>query len=97
MTMFRQCVRVAIAMLAAFPVSAQSRSAPGDSVIAIVGATLIDGNGGPAIPNSAIVIRGIPSVKGQSSYRNSPTQSWGRKAASPREVLMPTASVLWPR
>jgi len=28
------------------------------SVIAIVGATLIDGNGGPAIPDSAVIIRG---------------------------------------
>src|SRR5687767_7347174 len=58
MTIVRLCSRVAIAMLAAFPLAAQSRPVPNDVPIAIVGATLIDGNGGPAIPNSAIVIRG---------------------------------------
>jgi imidazolonepropionase-like amidohydrolase len=30
----------------------------GESVIAIVGATLIDGNGGPAVPDATIVVRG---------------------------------------
>jgi len=61
MTNLRQFMRVAIAMLATSPLIAQprpTRPATTDSVIAIVGATLIDGNGGPAIPNSAIVIRG---------------------------------------
>src|SRR5881396_1272224 len=33
-------------------------SAPIDPVVAIVGATLIDGNGGPAVADATIVIRG---------------------------------------
>src|SRR5262245_22872912 len=37
--------------------TAPRRPAP-DTVIAIVGATLIDGNGGAAIPDAAIVVRG---------------------------------------
>jgi imidazolonepropionase-like amidohydrolase len=37
------------------PVAAQSARAPG--TIAIVGATLIDGTGGPAVPNTTILVR----------------------------------------
>src|ERR1044071_1602514 len=46
----------ALTMVAAASLIAQSRSS--DSVVAIVGATLIDGNGGPAIPDATIVVRG---------------------------------------
>ncbi|HEX8913427.1 MAG TPA: amidohydrolase family protein [Humisphaera sp.] len=31
---------------------------PADRVVAIVGATLVDGTGGPAVPDSAVVVRG---------------------------------------
>ncbi len=31
---------------------------PADTVVAIVGATLIDGNGGPAVPNAVVVLSG---------------------------------------
>jgi imidazolonepropionase-like amidohydrolase len=48
---------VALAICAA-PLAAQSARPTQDSVIAIVGATLIDGNGGPAIPNATVVVRG---------------------------------------
>src|ERR1044071_5943818 len=46
----------ALTMVAAASLIAQSRSS--DSVVAIVGATLIDGNGGPAISDATIVVRG---------------------------------------
>ncbi len=49
---------VALTALAAqSPLPAQ-RASGRDSVIALVGATLIDGNGGPAVPDATIVIRG---------------------------------------
>ena len=40
--------------------AAQSKAkpAPAEPVIAIVGATLIDGNGGPAVPDSVVVVTG---------------------------------------
>jgi imidazolonepropionase-like amidohydrolase len=38
--------------------SAGTRGAPPDATIAIVGATLIDGNGGPPTPDGVIVVRG---------------------------------------
>jgi imidazolonepropionase-like amidohydrolase len=37
--------------------SRSSITAPADPVVAIVGATLIDGNGGPAVPDATIVVR----------------------------------------
>jgi imidazolonepropionase-like amidohydrolase len=49
----------AVALIAT-PLLAQ-RPAPrtaGDSVVAFVGATVIDGNGGPAVPNATILVRG---------------------------------------
>lgn len=35
-----------------------TRVASTDTLIAIVGATIIDGNGGPAVPNATIIVRG---------------------------------------
>ncbi|MCI0434010.1 MAG: amidohydrolase family protein [Gemmatimonadetes bacterium] len=48
------------AMVPAAPALAQrsTGTVPDGSVIAIVGATLIDGNGGPAIPDATILVRG---------------------------------------
>ena len=34
--------------------------APADSVIAIVGATLIDGNGGAPLPDAVVIVAGRP-------------------------------------
>src|SRR5689334_1467336 len=46
------------------------RRAPADG-IALVGATLIDGSGGPALPDAAIVVRGgrIESVGTRAGFR----------------------------
>lgn len=53
----RQPLRSSLLGLALlFPVTAAAQS--GDSVIAIVGGTLIDGNGGTPVPNGTIVVRG---------------------------------------
>src|SRR5687767_4713707 len=38
--------------------SAKRADLPGETAIALVGATLIDGNGGPAVPDVTIVVRG---------------------------------------
>src|SRR4051794_24456569 len=46
----------ATALLLAFGLAAGCRRAPPDGV-ALVGATLIDGSGGPALPDAAIVVR----------------------------------------
>ena len=46
-----------IALAAQAPAAAQ-RAPARDSVIALVGATLIDGNGGPAVPDATILVRG---------------------------------------
>jgi imidazolonepropionase-like amidohydrolase len=51
----------AAAAIARSALVAQPRPTPSsapDRVVAIVGATLIDGNGGPAIPNTTIIVRG---------------------------------------
>jgi imidazolonepropionase-like amidohydrolase len=49
--------RFAVILLAlVLPASALAQR--GDSVIAIVGGTLIDGNGGPPVPNATILVRG---------------------------------------
>ena len=51
-----------LALLVAAPaLVAQTRASgtvPGSSVVAIVGATVIDGNGGPAVPDQTILVRG---------------------------------------
>jgi imidazolonepropionase-like amidohydrolase len=49
------------AAMASVPLAAQLPASGGparESVIALVGATLIDGNGGPAVPDVTIIIRG---------------------------------------
>src|SRR5262245_40330156 len=56
--MFRLISRLVAIAVAASPLVAQARRPATDSVIAIVGATLIDGTGAPAFANSAIVVRG---------------------------------------
>lgn len=53
----RTLLRSSLLVLACLvPVTAVAQN--GDSVIAIVGGTLIDGNGGPPVPNATIVVRG---------------------------------------
>jgi imidazolonepropionase-like amidohydrolase len=54
------CVTAVLPIAALFaPAAGQRNSAPAsESVIALVGATLIDGNGGPAVPDATIIIRG---------------------------------------
>jgi imidazolonepropionase-like amidohydrolase len=39
-----------------FPVALHAQGT--DAVVAIVGGTLIDGNGGPPVPNATVIIRG---------------------------------------
>lgn len=58
----RRASRLAVWLAAtvALPLNAQrapTRAAP-DSVVAIVGATVIDGNGGAAVPDATIIVRG---------------------------------------
>jgi imidazolonepropionase-like amidohydrolase len=48
----------AMSTLQAQSPSARNSGAPPDAIVAIVGATLIDGNGGPAVPDATIVVRG---------------------------------------
>src|SRR3954453_15278107 len=49
----------------------QIAAPPETSVIAIVGATLIDGRGGPAVPDSVVLVRGarIAAVGKRTSIR----------------------------
>ncbi|HYX81022.1 MAG TPA: hypothetical protein VE714_01435, partial [Gemmatimonadales bacterium] len=58
----RAAAVVALIVIGTRPCSAQSRSkvagGAADTVVAIVGATLIDGNGGPAVGDATIVVRG---------------------------------------
>src|SRR3954467_15838446 len=56
MSILKHGAVLALTMFASGELAAQTRSS--DSVVAIVGATLIDGNGGPAIPDATIVVRG---------------------------------------
>src|SRR5262249_1603623 len=51
---------LAAMLSASLPLAAQRATArtTGDTIIALVGATLIDGNGGPAVPDATIVVRG---------------------------------------
>src|SRR5689334_13954759 len=60
----RRCRTVGVLVAAttsSTPLTAQTgaiRPSAGDSLVAIIGATLIDGNGGPAVPDATIVVRG---------------------------------------
>jgi imidazolonepropionase-like amidohydrolase len=59
MSIFKSMMWVATATAISTGVlAAQTSPRTADTVVAIVGATLIDGNGGPAVPDVTIVVRG---------------------------------------
>ncbi|HEY7234161.1 MAG TPA: hypothetical protein VH539_08415, partial [Gemmatimonadaceae bacterium] len=59
MSIFKSMMWVATATAISTGVlPAQTSPRMADTVVAIVGATLIDGNGGPAVPDVTIVVRG---------------------------------------
>jgi len=59
MSIFKSMIRAATASaIFSGALGAQTSTRAADTVVAIVGATLIDGNGGPAIPDATIVVRG---------------------------------------
>lgn len=49
---------VALALAAVMPVLARAEAQRGDSVIAIAGGTVIDGNGGPPLADGVVLVRG---------------------------------------
>jgi len=85
---------IAACLAAPLSVSAQD--------VAIAGATLIDGNGGPAIPNAVVVIhgdrisavgaRGDVSIPGDAPSSTRPGAGWSRASSTRTSIFRSTAA-----